>query len=94
MLTKVVPEIANERQAKEKFQEAQNLGKALLVVVNKELAEHYVESLARADLQAEPGQGAPRFFNRSASSEELSQLLVLHGRKKIADPKKLPKTTH
>ena len=49
VLHSVIPEIENLRQAAEKFDEAQNTGKALLIVVNKELGEAYVEQLARFD---------------------------------------------
>ena len=49
VLQGVIPEIENLRQAQEKYQEAQNIGKALLLVCNKELGEAYVEQLARAD---------------------------------------------
>ena len=48
VLRTVIPEIENSRQAQEKFKEAQNNGKALLSVVNKELGEHYVDCLAEA----------------------------------------------
>lgn len=49
VLHQVIPEIENLRQAQEKYDEAQKTGKALLLVVNKELGEAYVESLARCD---------------------------------------------
>ena len=49
VLRTVIPEIENSRQAQEKFKEAQNNGKALLSVVNKELGEHYVDCLAKHD---------------------------------------------
>lgn len=49
MLHTVIPDIENMRQASERYQEAQKSGKSLLVVVNKELGEAYVEQLARAD---------------------------------------------
>ena len=49
MLKDVIPEIENLRQAQEKYTEAQNTGKALLLVVNKELGEAYVQQLARHD---------------------------------------------
>ena len=49
VLHSVIPEIENLRQATEKYDEAQNTGKALLIVVNKELGEAYVEQLARFD---------------------------------------------
>ena len=49
MLHEVIPDIENHRQAQEKFTEAQAQGKALLIIVNKELGEHYVEQLARHD---------------------------------------------
>ena len=49
VLKAVIPEIDNLRQAAEKYQEAQATGKALLLVVPKEQAEHYVEQLVRAD---------------------------------------------
>ena len=49
MLTEVIPEIENLRQANEKYKEAQAQGKSLLLIVNKELGEHYVEQLARQD---------------------------------------------
>ena len=49
VLKEVIPEIADLRQAQEKYDEAQKLGKSLLLIVNKELGEAYVEQLARAD---------------------------------------------
>ena len=49
VLTTVIPEIENERQAAEKYEMAQNTGRALLIVTPKEIAEAYVEQLARCD---------------------------------------------
>jgi len=49
VLQGVIPEISNERQAKERYEEAQLTGKSLLVTVPKEHGELYVEQLARAD---------------------------------------------
>jgi ATP-dependent Clp protease adapter protein ClpS len=49
VLQQVIPDIANERDAKEKFDVAQSAGRSLLLVVNKELAEAYAEQLARCD---------------------------------------------
>ena len=43
VLTSVIPDIQNDRQAKERYIEAQNTGKSLLIVVPKELGEAYVE---------------------------------------------------
>ena len=47
----VIPTINNFREATERYNEAQNHGKSLLIVVNQELAEAYVEQLARFDPQ-------------------------------------------
>ena len=49
VLKAIVPDIANDRQAQERYQEAQQHGKSLLLVAPKEHAEAYVEQLARAD---------------------------------------------
>jgi len=49
VLNQVIPEITNLRQAQERYDEAQKTGKSLLLIVNKELGEAYVEQLARAD---------------------------------------------
>lgn len=50
VLCAVMPEvIADARQAKEKYDEAMNVGKALLVLAPFEHAEMYQEQLARAD---------------------------------------------
>ena len=49
VLKAVIPDIDNLRQAKEKYDEAETTGKALLLVAPKEQAEHYVEQLIRAD---------------------------------------------
>mgnify|MGYP006115223775 CR=1 FL=1 len=49
VLRQVIPTVSNEREAKFIYDEAMNSGKALLIVVNKELGEAYVEQLARAD---------------------------------------------
>ena len=51
MLKSVIPDIQNDRQATERYIEAQNTGKSLLIVVPKELGEAYVEQLARCDPQ-------------------------------------------
>jgi len=49
VLLNIVPDIANLRQAAEKYEEAEKTGKALLITVPKELGEAYVEQLIRAD---------------------------------------------
>lgn len=49
VLKSVIPDIENDRQAVERYNEAQMTGKSMLIVVPQEMAEHYVESLARAD---------------------------------------------
>ena len=49
VITAVIPEIANERQALERYEEAMATGRSLLVIQPKEQAEFYVEQLARAD---------------------------------------------
>lgn len=49
VLQNVIPEISNQRQAHEKFDEAQAQGKALLLTVPKELGEAYVEQLIRSE---------------------------------------------
>jgi len=49
VLLSVVPEIENLAQAGQKYQEAQNTGKSLLITVPKEHAEAYVEQLIRAE---------------------------------------------
>ena len=51
VLKQVIPEIENERQARERYTEAMKSGRSLLVVQPKEQAEFYVEQLARADPQ-------------------------------------------
>lgn len=49
VLLAVIPEIENRAQAGDKYQEAQASGKALLLTVPKEQAEHYVEQLIRSE---------------------------------------------
>ena len=49
VLRTIIPDISNDREAKQRYEEAMGGGKALLTVVNKELAEAYIEQLARAD---------------------------------------------
>ena len=49
MLKQCIPEIGNLREAQVKYKEAQSTGKSVLLVVNKELGEAYVEKLARHD---------------------------------------------
>jgi ATP-dependent Clp protease adapter protein ClpS len=49
VLVAVIPEIVNDRQAAEKYNECIRYGKAVLIVQPKELAEAYVEQLTRAD---------------------------------------------
>ena len=49
MLVSVIPDVENTAQAGEKYREAQNTGKALLIMAPKEHAEAYVEQLIRAD---------------------------------------------
>ena len=49
VLHEVIPDIENLRQAQEKYEEAQKGGRALLLVVNQEQGELYVEQLARRD---------------------------------------------
>lgn len=49
VLQTVIPDIENFQQAKEKYDEAQSTGKAMLLVVPKEHAEAYVEQLIRAE---------------------------------------------
>ena len=49
VLKGVIPDIDNDRDAKEKYLECQETRRALLIVVPKEHAESYVEQLARAD---------------------------------------------
>ena len=51
VLTSIIPDIANERQAQERYDEAQSTGKSLLTVVPQEHAEAIVEQLARCDPQ-------------------------------------------
>ena len=51
VLISVVPEISNDRQAKERYDEAMMTGRSLLVTQPKEQAEVYVEQLARCDPQ-------------------------------------------
>ena len=49
VLEAVMPNIENQRTAKEHYDEAQAHGKSMLIVVAQELAEAYVEQLQRAD---------------------------------------------
>jgi len=51
VLHQVIPEIENERQARERYEEAMSTGKSLLITQPKEQAEFFVEQLARADPQ-------------------------------------------
>ena len=49
VLMTVIPDIEKFQQAKEKYDEAESTGKAMLLVVPKEHAEAYVEQLIRAE---------------------------------------------
>ena len=49
VLKTVIPDIENFQQAKEKYDECESTGKAMLLVVPKEHAEAYVEQLIRAE---------------------------------------------
>ena len=49
VLQTVIPDIENFKQAKEKYDECDSTGKAMLLVVPKEHAEAYVEQLIRAE---------------------------------------------
>ena len=49
VLVAIIPDIENDRQAKEKYDEAESTGKSMLIVVPKEHAEAYVEQLIRAE---------------------------------------------
>ena len=51
VLSSVIPEIENDRQALERYEEAMKTGRSLLQTVPQEQAEFYVEQLARADPQ-------------------------------------------
>merc|ERR1719221_1656700 len=48
-LVRVIPELANVMQAKERYHEAQQTGKSLLIVAPKEHAELYKEQLIREE---------------------------------------------
>ena len=49
VLKEVIPEIPNLRDAQQRFEEAQAIGKSILVSVPKEHGEMYVEQFARAN---------------------------------------------
>jgi len=49
VLQAVMPNIENQRAAREHFDEAQAQGKSVLILVAEEIAEAYVEQLQRAD---------------------------------------------
>ena len=49
VLTSVIPDITNMRDATERYEEAMKTGRSLLIVQPKEQAEFFVEQLARCD---------------------------------------------
>ena len=49
VLEAIMPNIENQRVAREHFDEAQAQGKSMLILVPEEIAEAYVEQLQRAD---------------------------------------------
>ena len=51
VLHQVIPDIENQRQARERYEEAMSTGRSLLLIQPKEQAEFFVEQLARCDPQ-------------------------------------------